>query len=713
MSTRALSRLLFAEHYGVEVVLPSMRALAAWLALRVDVVRNELFEREPEALVSLGDPGSLDLTARRKLLRAFVSEYGEGGWRGLNIPLAEMRRLAHPELATAIRECWGDGPANPEVRELLIDLIRLGPVNVCADLAHGVALDAAASEYHRIAAIEALLACGWNESVRGVVGATVTEPTSWPDRIVHGIAPDLSPEVITADELVALMEQTREPKNTVGGFDWASRQIVESIGVRSDSAAALRDKMADLIWRGRKQTQDSYHIHSAFGHLAPALAMLCHRQLSATAEKPDADLIRASVIAPRFGGRRIGGREPVRKLRRHFNEDAARRNDVFWAEPAFMDEVCPSDDARLRLRHAEQEGLAGVLTEIDRPWIEAALADERYPERHAVVLHAWIDGWYQRGRVATELDAIRANLKEDPLLVEILEQRTAPIEPDEKLERMEREHQRWKLDQARHEAQHMKDWKTWRDELLADPDDAFSAEKQQATVSSLYSWLSKNAQSLNRLNGWDKDALTQAFGQDIADRAEKAFRALWRCTPPVLWPARPIAEKGNIHYDWIQGLTGVSAEAAAPGWTASLSPCEARTAVAYATVEINGFAPFITDLAGSHPTEVEEVIGGEVSAELRVGGGHGHLPALENVVYSDSSPLYDVFLLYDADVEKLKEMALTLEVARKLPRTNRNRLVFAPTKYLEPEFLHRYRITFQQLPFQIYEAVSQSGAGTG
>ena len=78
-----------------------------------------------------------------------------------------------------------------------------------------------------------------------------------------------------------------------------------------------------------------------------------------------------------------------------------------------------------------------------------------------------------------------------------------------------------------------------------------------------------------------------------------------------------------------------------------------------------------------------------------------------------SSRLYDVFLLYEADVEKLKEMALTLEIARKLPRTNRNRLVFAPTKYLEPEFLHRYRITFQQLPFQIYEAVSQSDAGTG
>ena len=78
-----------------------------------------------------------------------------------------------------------------------------------------------------------------------------------------------------------------------------------------------------------------------------------------------------------------------------------------------------------------------------------------------------------------------------------------------------------------------------------------------------------------------------------------------------------------------------------------------------------------------------------------------------------SSRLYDVYLIYDADVDTLKDMALTLDVARRLPRTKRSKLVFAPTKYVEPELLHRYRITFQQLPFQIYEAVGQSSAGTG
>ena len=74
--------------------------------------------------------------------------------------------------------------------------------------------------------------------------------------------------------------------------------------------------------------------------------------------------------------------------------------------------------------------------------------------------------------------------------------------------------------------------------------------------------------------------------------------------------------------------------------------------------------------------------------------------------------LYEVYLLYENDLEKLKNMALTLEVARKLPHTERRNLVFAPTKYLDREFLDRYRITFQQLPFQIYEAVDKLSAGS-
>ena len=69
---------------------------------------------------------------------------------------------------------------------------------------------------------------------------------------------------------------------------------------------------------------------------------------------------------------------------------------------------------------------------------------------------------------------------------------------------------------------------------------------------------------------------------------------------------------------------------------------------------------------------------------------------------------HDVFLVYEPEVDKLKNLALTLTVARGLSDAgSRRKLVFAPTKYLDREFLHNYRIDFQQLPFQIYAAIER------
>ena len=243
MSTRALLRLMFAEKYGVEVVIPSMCPIAAWLALWNDAVRKELIQREPEALLSLGDPETVDFAAKKEILRRFAEEYGEGSWRGLNIPIDGLRAFARPELGPVIRACWGNGPVNEDVRDLLVRTIWLGPVPDCADLAQAVAFDATWSIYDRIAAIRSLVACGWDDAVRQIADDMLAEPGSWPDKIVCGVAGDLFPKVLTVDELVALMERTPEPANTVSGFEWTSLEIVEDLNPRGESAVSLRDKL--------------------------------------------------------------------------------------------------------------------------------------------------------------------------------------------------------------------------------------------------------------------------------------------------------------------------------------------------------------------------------------------------------------------------------------------------------------------------------------
>ncbi len=65
---------------------------------------------------------------------------------------------------------------------------------------------------------------------------------------------------------------------------------------------------------------------------------------------------------------------------------------------------------------------------------------------------------------------------------------------------------------------------------------------------------------------------------------------------------------------------------------------------------------------------------------------------------------YEVYLFYEPDIKYLKSTSLTLKEAEALgPIKNKRRLVFAPTKYLDEDYLAKFRISFAQLPFEIYK----------
>ena len=638
MSTRALFRLLFAEQFGYKLVIPLMRPIAAWLALWDDAVRQELIEREPETLISFGDPAALPPSARKDLVQSFVKQYSQNDELAPRFFLNDVGRLAHPELAPVIRGCWEAEPPNHDVRGLLLQLIWQGPVRGCADLAYVAACNTDCEAGNRIAAIRALLACGCNDRVRELANDMLTHPESWPAEIVFSVASDLFSDIIGAEELATLIEKrSRVSGKTVRNFDWSLRQAVEAVQPGSEQAIELRRKLADLIWRGREEQQGLHDIRSEFDYLAPTLAMLCERQLPEASGRPCKKLIRACVIASRFDGKQSIRQSPIRRLREHFDTNSNWRDDAFWAELELMDEIIPSDDARVRLRYATTDSLVGFLDNADRPWLETALADESRPERRAVALYALIRIWRARGQDPSDLETMREKLKGDEDLGRILRDCTAPSDRDEKRERMERE---WR-DEARvrdvQEAQRLEGWKKWRVETLADPAGAFSPAKLRVTMDNLYGWLCAAKPSRNRYGLWDREALAEAFDPKVVNSAETALRAFWRATVPILWSERPADARGGTPYDWIYGLQGLVAEASTPGWTAALSSAEARTATAYATIELNGFSPFISDLAEFHPQEVETVIGGEVSAELRVGGSHGHLSTLQNLAYADSN----------------------------------------------------------------------------
>jgi len=64
---------------------------------------------------------------------------------------------------------------------------------------------------------------------------------------------------------------------------------------------------------------------------------------------------------------------------------------------------------------------------------------------------------------------------------------------------------------------------------------------------------------------------------------------------------------------------------------------------------------------------------------------------------------YEVYMFYKPDREYLKATALTLDMAKQLGAyEKKKRIVFAPAKYIDNDYLLEYRIEFCQLPFEIY-----------
>ena len=83
----------------------------------------------------------------------------------------------------------------------------------------------------------------------------------------------------------------------------------------------------------------------------------------------------------------------------------------------------------------------------------------------------------------------------------------------------------------------------------------------------------------------------------------------------------------------------------------------------------------------------------------------------EKCGFIGTSTRYDVYLFYQPDLNYLKNTALTLDMARGLPKgSGKRRLVFAPTKYLDGIHLEEHQIDFCQLPFEIYKAIKPKKA---
>lgn len=617
MARSALFSLLFGECYGQQLVFPSMRAVAVWLAIENDAVRDELLRREPEALMDDGDPESLSVTAQRRILAEYVRRYGKDEWRGVRIPYPQVLRFASSELSPTVRELWAEGSTSPEVRELLIDLVQAGQMRDCLDIALEVANDHKATQTDRVTALTALAEMTDAGGLEALVTSVLTEK-HWPSRVKEGVLGALFPKHMTIDQFVRMIGQIETTQHSVGGIEWTLPRLIPAMHLGSDQTRELRSSLARLMEASIARNDNWPHFASRYSHLSSTLATLCLAELKSDAV-PSRDLIAASVIATRLRGHEYGDEKPGADLFSRFHRAPKPwRKDTYVAEGAFCAAHIPSRDRDEFGPHLTHGTLVGQLDDDDFDWLIVICRDEGVEQKTRAAAF-WDALWLMRPKGTLDEKRI-SELREvaacEPSWAEKLEERLAPPKRDRKYEAREA---KWKKEAEKRMAKeqaNIETWVTWRNEVLSDPGAYFAKAKDRKVVWDFAQVLERDPQDRGWRAHWNRSTITAHFSEAIADRVRAAFCRYWRTVKVPLRGERAEDERNTVWTHWVHALAGVYAEAEDPDWAKGLNVTEAEYAARLVPEEMDGVPPWLAQLIGHHPDVVDRTLGKELSAQL-------------------------------------------------------------------------------------------------
>ncbi|MBB3835277.1 hypothetical protein FHR55_003521 [Xanthomonas arboricola] len=609
-----LKRLLFGTSpMGVAFVNPSMRPVAAWLAADLPEVLEEVCRREPDILLRYGDPEQLPLDVRERALTRFVQVHGSGGWRGQNVPSLQIQRFAHAKLAPCVQRLWQAGVENPEVRDILLDLIGAGSMHLCVDIAYQSAVDAEAPLMERLHALIALAELK-DARLPGLFDAMAKDPAVWPEKLVDSTILNLYPQDIDASRLVGLLGRLLYRKRSYAGARSHLPQVFESTRFAANELAILIQGVAGLVANSTMLNATQHRLKTKRRDLIATLLVLCRRQLELEPTAPGlADAIVAIVVVSHDD---YDASEHLKALRNALTATSPQmRQSLFWAHDALVTRLYPDNAQSVdsRLMCFFQHHIFQLDPSRDGPWLKMDLAkDVRLPLERELLVEILVD---MRGDQALPLLEQVHSLLADyaagqaRIAAAIDRLRNPPEEPSWLRERRQRDEER-----KRKRLKHHASWRSLRRDLMQAPDAVTQGPRHKNITYQV--WLAmRRGENTLATSGWNRGFLERVFNPEIADRVRLALMKHWReDTPTLRFEREP--DKRNIYFErWSLGLAGLYAEAEQPQWARILTSDEAELAVRYALLD-HRTPPWLQAVADAHPEPVQRLISRSLADEL-------------------------------------------------------------------------------------------------
>ncbi len=603
-----IMRLLFAEPYGVQTAVSSLHAATAWLALADAGIRDELLERAPVELIRHGDPQSLPLDARARLLIVYADRQKAGNISEDMIEDRSFWMFSDRELAPAIREAW-ERNTDLSFRTDLLSLVRQGEITECIDLARLQAFDAEADPYFRHAAVQTMVACNDQEGLARMADLLLEDSPSFAARYAPRLARHLYPAYLSRNDLVRLIDELQPTSPSGEGFP----NYLQDLWERCPRAEreALLEELADLCLT--PPFRDEHHRVSAkHGILASALAPLATDMALTLAEPAPTALIKACAAVERSEAD-----YPYRDERQSLWDAVRDRPDVqrelFWFD---VQEARRNRERDLtgwwELRmYGRQLWHYGAL---QPEWLIVRVRDEAALQDRQIALSALISRLGAEV-LQTRADELRSLVAGTPELVSQLESALSPPPSVVARDREAEQERLWAQRREARDAAIAQSWQTFAARLRADSshlrDRAKLVDWEHAgDLLALTSWLSGKTGKSREDAACHWPLLRDVFGDEVAHAYRAGMKLLWRLTVPRLENCDEVDERERLSF------YGVRLEAGEDeSWAERVSPDEAELAVLHG-LYVGGRSPkWIEVLARAHPERVRPLVAREVAAE--------------------------------------------------------------------------------------------------
>lgn len=541
-SVRAQLSRLFTESYGYPLIRPSLRLTSAWLSLQDPDVANEVISREPDLLLTEGDPGSLSAVVRSAVLTRVIEEIARTGDRIGVVNEESLRRVAVPDLNSTVRALWRMHKDDRGSRHLLLRLIALGKLSECADMASEGLSGAYADEVTLVLAGRALLASADTTSIKAYANRIRTAGNTLPAQVLWEALDQLAPRCLSVEDVLSLIDGMDEPARTGWpGVDYFVPRYAERLHTRADLERLLQG-LAAILDAGNASDED-LDAEPDDSHLK-LLAKIALRLMQYV--PPSEAPIPVIDIAMR-----------IRSIHRHRTFDQTskaliealsrtreRRRAVFWHVAHAW-----ADHRLLQGRRLDSVWAMSILgwpkqlLLQDLDWILPDAVAGSTPRESQLGLDAALDLYVSNERREDILQRIRAALATRADLLEAMDPWLTPREPTADEIATNAEFKRIQAERQEQERQRDDSWATFIAELRADPDQLRRIvpppqDSVDARLFHLWLLLSSMDGRESRYAIDDVRPVEAVLGPDLTLAFRDALVKFWRQRKPTLESTR-------------------------------------------------------------------------------------------------------------------------------------------------------------------------------